>query len=296
RRRRAALAEAAGRVGYAILPSGTAPLGGTGMPISADDRYDTMEREYRALLDRSGVCGCHVHIGLPDRGTALHVSNHLRIWLPVLAALAGNSPYRDGRDTGYASWRTIAWYSWPVAGPAPFWRSEQQYDDLVDALIQSGVILDRGMVYWYARPSARYPTLELRICDVLPTVDGAVLVAALTRALVGTALADLRDDVQAIEIPADMLRAAHWRAARDGLTGNGVEVLSGRPVPAAELVRRLVSRVRPELDRTGDTDEVLDLLARIEVDGSPAQRQRTAYARRGDLRDVVDALVDGALQ
>ncbi len=292
-RRRAGVVRAAARVGYAVLPSGTAPLGGAGLPVTDDDRYDAMEREYRDLLGRSGVCGCHVHVALPDRWTALRVSNHLRPWLPVLAAISSNSPYRSGHDTGYASWRTIAWSSWPVAGPAPFWRSDEHYEALVDGLIQSGVILDTGMLYWYARPSARFPTLELRACDVLPTVDGTLLVAALARALVGTALADLAGDVAAVDVPTEMLRAAHWRAARDGLAGDGVDVLSGRPKPAAELVRALVSRVRPALDRAGDTAVVLELLARLDADGGPAQRQRLLHARRGDLRDVVDALVTG---
>ena len=155
------------------------------------------------------------------------------------------------------------------------------------------MILDPGMVYWYIRPSARYPTLEVRACDVLPTVDLAVLVAALTRALVATALRDLAGDVTAVEVPDEMLRAAHWRAARDGLAGDGVDVLSGQPMPAFELVRRLVSRVQPELDRAGDTAEVLDLLARLEADGAPAARQRAVRARRGELADVVDDLVAG---
>jgi len=292
-RRRSALAAAAEQAGYLVLPSGTPPLGGTGMPISDDERYDAMEKEYRDLIDRSGICGCHVHVGVPDRRTALLVSNHLRPWLPVLTALAANSPYRDGRDTGYASWRTVAWSSWPVAGPAPFWRSEEQYEALVASLIKSGVILDPGMVYWYIRPSARYPTLEVRACDVLPTVDLAVLVAALTRALVATALRDLAGYVTAVEVPDEMLRAAHWRAARDGLAGDGVDVLSGQPMPAFELVQRLVRRVQPELDRAGDTAEVLDLLARVARDGAPAARQRAVHAASDELADVVDMLVAG---
>ncbi len=289
---RKALVTAAARAGYRAVASGTAVLGAPErVAVTPDSRYERMHREYREMLADQWVCGCHIHVGLPDRETAVLVSNHLRPWLPVLQAISGNSPFADGVDTGYASWRTLVWSRWPVAGPAPFWRDLTHHDAFVDCLIRSGVILDPAMVYWYARPSAHVPTLEIRVCDVMPSVDDVVLVAGLVRGLVGAALRDLRDGIEAVDVPGDMLRAAHWRAARDGLTGSGVDPASGEPVPATELVRRLVRRVRDVLDQYGDTDEIDELLDRLAERGAPAQRQRAVHQRNGDARDVVDYLI-----
>jgi carboxylate-amine ligase len=291
-RARAAIAAAAGEAGCAVAPSGTAVLAGASHPpISDSNRYGRMAAEYRALLSGQGVCGCHVHVGVPDRETALQVSNHVRPWLPALQALAGNSPFLDGVDTGYASWRSVAWSRWPVGGPPPFWHSVEQYDALVESLISSGVILDPGMVYWYARPSARFPTLEIRVCDVLPTVDDVLLVAALTRALVQTALTDLGRGLPAVEVPEQMLRAAHWRAARDGLEGEAVNVVSGQPLPAWDLVGHLLAHVGPALDRSGDAGTVTGLVAGLRERGSAAARQRAVYEAGRNPADVVDWLV-----
>ncbi len=288
---RARLVAAATRAGCRVLPSGTAVLGGTGAPVTKDDRYRQMQREYREMLAGQGVCGCHVHVEMPDPETALKVSNHLRVWLPVLQSITVNSPYWNGVDTGYASWRTIVWSRWPVSGPAPCWSSWEQYEALVGSLITAGVIMDSGMVYWYLRPSAHAPTLEIRAFDVMPSVDDVVLVAALARALARVALAEVADGVDAVEVPTELLRAAHWRVARDGLPGDAVDPVSGRPTPAVGLVRGMIDRVRPALTETGDADEVEALYARLLERGCPASRQRAAFRRRGDPWDVVDSLV-----
>jgi carboxylate-amine ligase len=289
---RGMLTAAATRAGYAIMASGTAVLGGSGpLPLADDERYGRMHREYRRILSGQAVCGCHIHLQMPDRATALDTSNRLRVWLPVLQSLAGNSPFFDGSDTGYASWRMLMVDRWPVSGPAPFWHSEEQYDALVSSLVRAGVMLDAGMVYWYLRPSTHVPTLELRVCDVMPEVDDVLLVAGLARALVRVAAAEAGDGVAAVDVPVEMLRAAHWRAARDGLAGAGVDVLTGAAVPAADLARRLVDRVVEVLGRDAETEQLDHLLERLLRRGSPAQRQRARFRERGDLRDVVDGMV-----
>jgi carboxylate-amine ligase len=213
-------------------------------------------------------------------------------------AQAANWPFRGGQDTGYASWRIMQWSRWPTAGPPPYLESAQQYQAVVDALVDSGVVLDRAMLYWWVRPSAVQPTLEFRVGDVAATVEEAVLAAALVRGLVATALEDLGRDEPPPAIPGELLRAAQWRAARDGLEGHGIDVLSGRQLPAWELVARLLTYIRPALEVTGDLEEVIRLVVWLRRHGSGASRQRAAYVRRGRLRDVVDLLtrqtVDGA--
>ncbi|WP_143343147.1 carboxylate-amine ligase, partial [Crossiella equi] len=170
-----------------------------------------------ALDDEQVCCACHVHLGIADRDQAVKVSNHLRPWLPTLIALSGNSPLWAGRDTGYASWRTITWHRWPVSGPPPVFASAAHYDDVVGELIESGAVLDRAGVYWDIRPSTHVPTLEIRVADTGATVADTVLLTALLRAAGTTVLRDPASPPPAAD-PV-LLRAACWRAARDGLDG-----------------------------------------------------------------------------
>jgi len=285
------LVDAAARAGCRLIASGTAPIGDPGPPpVSDSSRYRRMSESFGALIDGQGVCGCHVHVAVPDPDSAVQVCNHLRPWLPVLLALATNSPFSGGRDTGHASWRTMVWSRWPIGGVPPYFASARDYRTLVAALIDAGVVIDRRMIYWHARPSAHLPTVEVRVADVVPTVDEAVTLAGLVRALVATVRRDIDAGVPAPAVGAALARAATWRAARDGLDGHGVDLSTGRLARAWELVDRLVRRVRPELVRAGDTDAVLDGLRVLRDRGSAAARQRAVFRRREQVRDVVDFL------
>ena len=117
----------------------------------------------------SGMSGMHVHVSIPDPETGVQVLNHLRPWLPIFQAATANSPLFAGHDTGYASWRSMLWERWPTVGPTPYLESHEQYETLVADLVASGAMLDEGMLYWYARLSANYPTVEIRMGDVCPT-------------------------------------------------------------------------------------------------------------------------------
>src|SRR5207244_173792 len=183
-------------------------------------------------------------------------------------------------------WRTQMWQRWPSAGPTEVFGSEEAYDEVAEDLIRSGVLLDRGMLYYDARLSSHLPTLELRVADVCGSVADAVLLAALARALVSTGARDWADGVPPVPVRTELLRAALWRASRSGVLGELVDVLERRPVPAATLLDRLVEHVQPELDRAGDTEQVRSGLDRLLREGTGADRQRAAYARDGDLAEV----------
>jgi carboxylate-amine ligase len=293
RRMRSLVGAAAARLGLGIVASGTPVLGdAVPPPINENPRYEVGIRTYRALHDEQSVCAGHVHVHLPDRERALLVSNHVRPWLPVLIALMANSPFWLGRDTGYASWRTLTWGKWPVAGPPPYFGSRADFDELIAALTDAGVLVDPGTIFWDVRPSARLPTLEVRVTDVPATAEESALLAAIVRALVVVALADVERGDPGPRLSAELLRAAYWRAARDGMDGHGIDPVTGRLVPAAELVDALLSRVRPGLEELGDLDAVTALLARLRAAGGGAARQRAAHARRTSYADVVDFLVD----
>lgn len=285
---RTELAGAAERAGVRLLAIGTGPVDGPVPPVVDKPRFDRMIERFRLLVPGPGNNGMHVHVGVPDPDTGVRVLNHVRPWLPVLHAVTANSPFARGTDTGYASWRSVEWERWPSVAPTPYLESHEHYERLIRQLIASGVMLDEGMLYWYARLSARYPTVEIRIGDVCPSVDDAVLVAALVRALVATALTEIAEGRAPINTDHHLLVAAHWRAAHDGLEGEGVDLTDGELRPAWELLDRLVDHLRPELDRHGDLDEVTDLLGGLRRHGSGAARQRAVFARTGKLLDVVE--------
>jgi glutamate---cysteine ligase / carboxylate-amine ligase len=286
---RRAAATAAATIGCRLLAVGTAVYDGPPPPVTDDPRYTLMAERFGAVADTPGLCGCHVHVGVPDRERAVQVCNHLRPWLPTLLAMTANSPFSDGRDTGYASWRSVLWAHWPSAGPPPYFQDLQEYETTVARMISTGAMLDEGMVYWYARPSIRYPTVEVRVGDVCATADDTVLVAALIRGLVGTALEAIRAGRAASRVPDGLLSAALWRAGHDGLEGDGVDAVTGAVAPGWELVDRLVRHVEPALDRHGDLATVHDLLDLLRRRGTGAARQRKARAD-GGLHEVLALL------
>ncbi|MGM1059049.1 carboxylate-amine ligase [Saccharothrix sp. Mg75] len=274
-RLRRGMARAAQEQGCRLVASGTAVLGRAGPPPILDKpRYHRIAERYGPLVEQQCTCACHVHVGVPDREEAVQVVNHLRPWLPALLAFSANSPYWEGRDTGYHSWRTPLWGRWPAAGPPPHLSSAREYEELVAALLDTGVILDGAMLYWYARPSRHLPTVEVRIADVAQTVDEAVAMAGLVRALVATSLTDVRAGRPAPRVDDHVLRAACWRVARYG--------------PDEHLVAGLLDHVRPALEDFDGAEVVLDAVRAVERDGTGADRQRSAYRRRGRLEDVVD--------
>ncbi|MFD9481304.1 MULTISPECIES: glutamate--cysteine ligase [Streptomyces] len=255
-------------------------------------RQREQHRRFGALTDTLVSCGRHIHIGTLDVDTAVAVSNRIRPWLPTLIALAANSPFWGGRDTGHASWRAMAWSGWPSAGLPPHFTSTAHFRRSVQTLLGSGAALDTKMVYWDLRPSGHWPTLEIRAPDMSPDIDSAILQAELARALVSTALREIAERRPEPAVRDDVLRLARWRAAHDGLEGFGLDPYTGTELPAADLAEALLDLVAPELAAAGDLDHAAKTLAGLLRDGSGAHRQRVAFARRQDLTDVLRHLTD----
>ncbi|RKT67774.1 carboxylate-amine ligase [Saccharothrix variisporea] len=237
------LARAARDVGALLVPAGAPVLGGAPPPRLEDERFGRITELYRGQVADYQCCGCHVHVGVPDRETAVAVLNHLRPWLPTLLALSVNSPFAHGRDTGFGSWRMVEQSRFPGSGVPPRFASAAAYDAAVDRLVACGVVVDRGMSFWLARLSPRYPTVEVRAADTAATVDRAVAQAVLTRALVDRALADLAEGREGPDLDDQVLAAAVWTASRYGLDGPGVDPWRGVRVPATDLVAALARHV-----------------------------------------------------
>jgi carboxylate-amine ligase len=288
-RLRRGAARAAQACGLQLLALGLPPVTPHEFPVTDTKRYQRIGAQFGMVAHEQGVCGCHVHVEVPDRAAAIHVSNWLRPWLPSLLALSANSAIYRNADSGYASWRSVLWRRWPAAGAPPFFSSPDEYDDTVRMLIDTEVILDQKMIYWDVRPSADFPTVEVRVADVPATVAETVLLSTLIRAAVMTALETRDRGEEAQRLPPAALRAAYWKAAHDGLAGRTVDLIHGRAVPARTQLDTLVQQLRPALDTLGEYDRVVDELDRIAAQGNGAMRQHEAWRRRGEARDVIKA-------
>jgi carboxylate-amine ligase len=164
------------------------------------------------------ICGCHVHVGIEDREAAIQVMNRARPWLAAILALSANSPFWLGEDTGYASYRTNIFGRFPLAGTPHEFASRAEFDELVATLVSSEVIEDGSFIYWDARPSSHFETLEFRVADVCLTVDEAVMIAGLTRALARSCHRQWSRDEPPEPVRPEILRVAAWRAARTSPT------------------------------------------------------------------------------
>jgi glutamate---cysteine ligase / carboxylate-amine ligase len=276
-RLRSATAQAARESGAGLLAVGLPPTVPQKFPITDTPRYREIADRFGMIAHEQGICGCHVHVAVPDRDIAVQVCTWLRPWLPTLLAISANSAIYRNTDTGYASWRSVLWARWPSSGPPPRFASAAEYDAAVATMIDAGAMLDDGMVYWDARPSAKFPTVEVRVADVAASAAETVLLATLTRAAVMTALSAIERGDPEVTVPDHVLRAAYWRSARYGLEGQDAEL--------AEFV----AEVRPALETLGDCEYVQSELSRVRRDGNGAMRQRRAWQRSGDIGDVVAA-------
>ena len=296
-RLRSQLAASVAESGCRLAAAGTHPFSAWTADPEINPEYEVVEREYQQLAREQVICGTHVHIGVDDPELAIAVVNRVGPWLSPIVALAANSPFWSGRDTGYASYRTELWRRWPMAGtPAPF-ADRAEYEAVVEALFRTGSIDDHARIYWDVRPSAKFPTVEFRVADVGMTVDDTVMVAGLVRGLAVTVAREAKSGGAAGDagVRPELLRAATWRAARYGITGELLDVVAGEARPARELVGRFLDRLRPALADLGDEAEVSELVGRVLAEGTAADRQRRVWAATGDAAAVVDFVVEATV-
>ncbi|MEN5072467.1 glutamate--cysteine ligase [Isoptericola cucumis] len=288
---RARAQAAADRVDARIAALATSPLPFEGTTV-ARLRYLEARAKFGLTAREQLTSGCHVHVAVADDDEGVAVLDRIGPWLSVLLALSANSPYWQGDDSGYASYRSQVWARWPTSGPARAFATAEAYHEVVDALVATGTILDQGMVYFDARLSARYPTVEIRVADVCLDADTVTLLAALARGLVETAAREAADGLAAPALRTELLRTASWRAGRSGLADDLLSPLTWRPLPAHDVVGHLVAHVREALADAGDLDTVTELLGRLWAAGDGATRQRGWLADGdGDLRHVVERAV-----
>ena len=267
--------QAAQKHGARVAALATSPLASTSH-TTPDPRYARMLERFGLTAQEQLTCGFHVHtyVESPEEGVA--VLDRIRDKLSVLTALSANSPFWNGVPTGFESYRTQAWNRWPTAGPAGIYGTYPAYRRAVTRLLDTGVMLDEGMLYFDARLSRNHPTVEVRVADVCLRAEDAGLIAVLVRALVESASREWRQEVDPAPVPTVLLRMASWQASSAGLSGELLDFGNFRPAPATDVVRSLVDYLAPVLDEQGELalarQGVEDIIAR----GTGAAEQRRA--------------------
>ncbi len=268
----------------------------TNQLVSPDPRYhrliETMQWPARRLL----ICGMHIHVGVPDGQQAITVINELLRHLPIFLALSSSSPFFEGEDSGMASARSLVFESLPTAGLPPQISEWSEFEDFMDTLIDTGCIDTVREVWWDVRPHPGFGTVELRMCDAMPTVHETVALAGLAQTLVAWCLERIADGSMPRPPTQWSVKQNRWLAARHGLSA---ELIVERPgservatrLPLRDVLNSLVDRLRPTAERLGTTASLDDALAMAET-GSGADRQRSVVAAGGTLLDVVDHLVE----
>jgi len=259
--------------------------------VVPDPRYERMQSRFGLTLREQLTCGFHVHVAVDSPHEGVAALDRIRPWLPVLLALSANSPYWQGVDTEFASYRYQAWNRWPSAGPYDLSGGVDAYNRREDEALAAGVAIDEGMIYADARLSRHVPTIEIRIADVCLLPTDATTIALLARALVETAVAEWAAGVPADPVPTSFLRLASWRASKSGLNDSLVHPSTRVPVAAAAAVHALLDHVRDHFASAEEERVVLDTVAVILREGTGERRQRAAMRLRGDHRDVVAVAV-----
>jgi glutamate---cysteine ligase / carboxylate-amine ligase len=286
----------AGSQGLAIVAAGLHPFSSwEGHHRPALERYQAIEERYGRIARDEHIFGMHIHVGVPDDVDRIRIMNIVRHYLPHMLALSASSPFMEGSDTGFDSFRTIMWRRWPNSGIPPRFDSAAEFSRYVELLLDSGTMADPWNLYWSLRPHPKYPTIEFRVTDVCPSVRDAGAIAALARAIVHAAATGVLEDVEMQHmspvIEQELIRINEWRTARDGLAARLLDTRrAAGHEPARAAICRLLDLVSRSADHLGDTAA----LAHVETilqRGNAADRMRRRHEEGGSLRDVVVWLV-----
>ena len=287
-------AEAAAEHGVVVAGTGLPPVGGDQVgTITPKLRYQTLQAEMREAGAYHYASGMHVHVEVPSPDSGVEVLARLAPWVPVLLALSANSPIWNGEKTGFASWRHLMGQHWPIAGYPPEFADAEEYRRTIEQLVDSGVLMDKGVVTWVARLSERYPTVELRVADAQLDPEDAVAFAALVRAIVDQCLVDIEHGAPRPKLVHGLVNGAIWIAARYGLSEDLVDPLLAKRIPAFDAVARVLAYAAKSLEQTGDRARVVDWTERMRTRGGPAQRQ-IVHFEAGGVRALLDLYTSGS--
>ena len=259
--------------------------------ITPDDRYKNIVEDMQLVASANLIFGLHVHIGVEDRETAIHMMNHARYFLPHILALSTNSPFWLGMNTGLKSYRCKVFDKFPRTNIPDYFPSWGEYDNFIKLLIKTNCIDNAKKIWWDIRPHPFFNTLEFRICDIPMRVDETIALAALIQATVAK-LYKLYAANQGFRLyRRALLMENKWRAARYGLDGKLIDFGKQKEVPARDLIHEYLDFVDDVADEL-DSREELNYIHQILETGAGADRQLRLFQETGDLKQVVDYIIE----
>jgi glutamate---cysteine ligase / carboxylate-amine ligase len=288
---RSKLASLAGRAGLRIASTGTHPFSHwRDQLITEGERYQEIVKDMQQLARANLIFGLHVHVGIPERETAIHVMNQARYFLPHIYALSVNSPFWVGRDTGLKGYRLKVFERFPRTGIPDAFESLSEYEDYCKILVKTGCVDNAKKIWWDIRLHPFFDTLEVRVCDAQSRVDDTLAMAALIQAVIAKLYKLLRHNTTFRVYRRRLLDENRWRASRYGIEGKLIDFGREAEVETRSLLNELLEFVSTEVDELGSKREMAHI-ERIMREGTGADRQLAAFHRRNDLKAVVDQIV-----
>lgn len=304
RQLRQTVAEVAAQHGLAILAAGTHPTANwTRSQQSEGERYDTVMDDLQMIGQRNMLCGLHVHVELPNANERVDVMTRMLPYLPLFVALATSSPFWQSRQTGLMGYRLAAYDELPRTGVPELFRSEEEFDAYIEALVKAGVIENSSYIWWAIRPSLKHPTLELRAPDCCTRVEDTIALAALWRTLARRLYRNpwINWDMNAVSRA--IVVENKWRAQRYGIHGTFVNIDGNGATGVAEMLDQLIDEITPDAESLGCLPEVKHCRAIVDA-GTSADAQLAVFKDKEAsdappdvaLRAVTDWIAEATLQ
>ena len=289
---RSKLAHLAGRSGLKIASVGTHPFSHWhDQLITEGERYQQIVKDMQLLARANLIFGLHVHVGIPERETAIHVMNQARYFLPHIYALSVNSPFWIGRNTGLKGYRLKVFERFPRTGIPDAFESLSEYEDYCKILVKTGCVDNAKKIWWDIRLHPFFDTLEVRVCDAQTRVDDTLAIAALIQAIIARLYKLLSQNITFRLYRRRLLDENRWRASRYGIDGKLIDFGREAEVETRSLLNELLEFVSSEVDELGTKREMAHI-ERIMREGTGADRQLAVFERTNDLKAVVDQIVE----
>jgi carboxylate-amine ligase len=281
----------AGQNGLLLAAASTHPFADWKVQeIYPDERYHRVLEEMQMLARANLVFGLHVHVGIEDRNTAIHIMNSMRYFLPHILALSSNSPFWMGIPTGFKSYRSKVFERFPRTGIPDVFANWADYETFVNLLVKTGCIDNGKKIWWDIRPHPSFSTLEVRVCDIPMRLDETIAIAALIQATVAM-LYKLHASNKSYRIYGRaLLMENKFRASRYGLHGNLIDFGKEEEVPVRDLMEEYLRLIEDVVDELGSREEIDYIHQMLEM-GTGADRQLKVFEETGDLKKVVDYIV-----
>ncbi len=285
------LAKLARNAGLRIAAAGTHPFSHwIDQKISKGERYQGVINDLQQVARANLIFGLHVHVGMPDRETAIQLMNTARYFLPHIFALSTNSPFWVGRDTGFKSYRLQVFQRFPRTGIPDAFDSIGEHDEYVNLLIKTGCIDNAKKIWWDIRLHPLFHTLEFRVCDIPMRVDETICLAAIMQAVIAKLYKLYRQNMSFRIYRSRLLNENRWRASRYGIGGKMIDFGKQEEVETRALIGELLEFVDDVVDELGSRVE-LNYVNEILTRGTGADRQVEVYNRTKDLKSVVDYII-----